>query len=47
MGRGFEAGRSDAREALMLSMLPNLRAVSLNISAPLQYINKLAWCVLD
>jgi len=37
----FKAGRSDAREALMLSMLPNLRALSLNISSPLQYINNL------
>jgi hypothetical protein len=37
----FKAGRSDAREALMLSMLPNLRALSLNISSPLQYIGLL------
>lgn len=38
----FKAGRSDAREALMLSMLPNLRVLSMNISSPLQYINGLA-----
>ena len=41
----FIAGRSDAREALMLSMLPKLRVLSLNISSPLQYINNLARCV--
>ena len=43
----FKAGRSDAREALLLSMLPNLRALSLNVSSPLQYINNLAGCVLE
>ncbi len=43
----FKAGRSDAREALMLSMLPNLRVLSLNVSSPLQYINNLAHCVRE
>lgn len=43
----FKAGYSNAREALMLSMLSNLRALLLNISSPFQYINNLARCVLE
>jgi len=37
----------DAREALMLSIFPNLRTSSLNISSPFQYINSVARCVLQ
>jgi F-box-like len=38
----FKAGRSDARQALMLSMLPNLRTLLLDVYSPFQYINTLA-----